>query len=317
MREHRTVVVGSGYMAKVYKRHLDYLNAKSLLAVRNITSKSAVEAMEEFGNDSVVEIGDLVGGTFENVLCCTSVESHVSVLKKFKRVKRLFCEKPYTLDEVDLDDKGLAERVFILMNRRLYPWVAAVKELVTEGRVMKVAAFIPEESAGRKWRTVDENLATNSVHVFDLLSFISGGLCDTKYVESIGAHKTSILKSRHIDTVLIEIAMGARQNFSLRFFLDNGDLIECRPLEEARLINRLECIEPTEGSYIRKYVPKGSRFPMNTGGEEVEMRDLRKPGVLEVCRLIVSGKDVGNFLPNGIESFDMLKWVDSIYGTVE
>ena len=111
------------------------------------------------------------------------------------------------------------------MNRRYYYWVDVIKGIIDSGKIVKIIAVIPE-------RSVDA-LITQSIHVIDMLWYLAGPFQSAK---RIGTTSPSYVLSTDTGLPLvINMNYGAHENFSLRFYGENGDVYEAKPLEAFQL----------------------------------------------------------------------------------
>ena len=131
------------------------------------------------------------------------------------------------------------------MNRRYYYWVNHIREIINSGKIVKVIAVIPEKSV--------DALITQSIHVIDLLWYLTGSF---QSATRIGNSSPSYVLSTDSNIPLvINMNYGSHENFSLRFYGDDGAVHEAKPLEAFSVANGMEVREPDDEIPVRSYKP--------------------------------------------------------------
>lgn len=249
-KEYCKVLLAKGITPRVFSRDLTSSNVQSFQA-----------AFPELGVERIADIRDDIG----NWLVCTNIESHEDVCSKLDG--NVYCEKPYSHDptyDVDQD-------ITVLMNRRYYYWVNRIKETIASGKIVKVIAVIPEKSV--------DALITQSIHVIDLLWYLVGPF---QSATRIGNSSPSFMLSADGGMpVVINMNYGAHENFSLRFYADNGDVYDAKPLEAFSVATGMEVREPDDEVPLRSYKP------ITTSFEYVPTN--HKPGLSELMDDLIQG----------------------------
>ena len=223
-KEYCKVLIAKGFIPQVYSRDLTSSNVQSFQV---LFPQLEVKQIADIRND--------VG----NWLVCTNIESHEDVCSKLDG--NVYCEKPYS-HSPDYDaDKDIS----VLMNRRYYYWVEYIKEIIDSGKIAKVIAVIPEKSV--------DALITQSIHVIDLLWYLVGAF---QSATKIGNSSPSfVLSTEGNIPLVINMNYGSHENFSLRFYGDDGVVYEARPLEAFSIAEGMEVREPDDEIPFRSYRP--------------------------------------------------------------
>lgn len=231
-------IVGCGYMAKEYCKVLISRNIRPQVFSRNLTSPNVRSFQSMFPELHVREIAE-INAEIGNWLVCTNIESHEKVCSKLEG--RVYCEKPYSHSSDYDADKDIT----VLMNRRYYYWVDFIREIIDSGKIVKVIAVIPEKSA--------DALITQSIHVVDLLWYLVGPF---RSAARIGTTSPSYVLTAENDLpLIINMNYGSHENFSIRFYGDDGNVYEAKPLEVFSIAEGMEVREPDDDIPVRTYKP--------------------------------------------------------------
>jgi predicted dehydrogenase len=231
-------IVGCGHMAKEYCKALTSKGINPQVFCRDLTS-SNVKSFQAMFPQIEVKLLATICNEISNWLVCTSIDSHESVCGKLEG--SVYCEKPYSHSPIYDVDKNVS----VLMNRRYYYWVEFIKKLISDGKIIKVIAFIPEESI--------DFLIPRGMHVIDLLWYLTGPF---QSATRIGTTSPSYVLSTDTGLPLvINMNYGAHENFSLRFYGENGDVYEAKPLEAFSTAEGMEVHEPDDENPLRSYRP--------------------------------------------------------------
>lgn len=188
------------------------------------------------------------------------------VLDYLKRLisinKPVFVEKPVALTSESLSDFDGNPQIWVGFNRRHYLSVRKFKELVEQDTPSLITVTIPERSSP----PLSENaglpslVIENSIHVFDVLNFVFGGVswskADAFRSESESFMSISALGSSYTNQVPIVLSMcfDAPENFSISA-TSAKQRLELKPLEMLSVYSGMEVREPSEDVPIRSYSP--------------------------------------------------------------
>jgi hypothetical protein len=251
-------------MSREYSKALISKGIRPQVFSRNLASPNVADFRTAFPQLEVKPLAD-VGKEVGNWLVCTNIESHEEVCSGLEG--NIYCEKPYS----HLPDYDATKKISILMNRRYYYWVDLIKGIIDSGKIVKIIAVIPE-------RSVDA-LITQSIHVIDMLWYLAGPFQSAK---RIGTTSPSYVLSTDTGLPLvINMNYGAHENFSLRFYGENGDVYEAKPLEAFSTAEGMEVHEPDDENPLRSYRPI-----INT---RIYVPTNLKPGLGELIDDLVQG----------------------------
>lgn len=271
-------------MAKEYCKVLLSKGIKPQIFSRDLTSSNVESFQAMFPELEVKRIAD-IRNDVGNWLVCTNIESHQDVCSKLDG--NIYCEKPYSHTAAYDANRD----IFILMNRRYYYWVSHLRKIIDCGRIVKVIAVIPEKSV--------DALITQSIHVIDLLWYLVGAF---QSATRIGDSSPSfILSTESKIPVIINMNYGAHENFSLRFYSDNGVVYEAKPLESFSISEGMEVREPDDDIPVRTYKPI-SRPLLYTPTNH-------KPGLEELVDDLIESSN--NRLPTLLEHRKVHAWMES------
>jgi len=275
-------IVGCAYMAKEYCKVLIARGIKPQVFSRNLTSAN-VESFQAMYSDIAVRPISDIGKDIGNWLVCTNIESHADVCARLDG--NIYCEKPYAMTP----DYDAGRDIIILMNRRYYYWVSHMREIIDSGRISKVIAVIPEKSI--------DALITQSIHVVDLLWYLVGPFQAAKKLGS--SSPSYFLSTDRQIPLIINMNYGAHENFSIRFYAENGDVYEARPLEMFAVAEGMEVREPDDDIPLRSYTPivRPYEYPATN----------YKPGLGELIDDLISGAETR--LPDLTEHRQIHAWM--------
>ena len=256
--------MGSAYIAKEYCKALTSKGISPQVFSRDLTSPNVKSFQTMFPQLEVKKIATN-RNEVSNWLVCTNIESHEAVCSKLKG--SVYCEKPYSHSPTYDIDQGIS----VLMNRRYYYWVNFIKEIIDDGKIIKVIAVIPEKSV--------DALITQSIHVIDLLWYLTGPFQSATKVGSTSP--SYVLSTENKIPLVINMNDGSHENFSLRFYGDDGTVYEAKPLEAFSIAEGMEVREPDDELPVRSYKPIINPLPY--------VPTHHKPGLGELVDDLVSG----------------------------
>lgn len=267
-KEYCKVLISRGIRPQVFSRDLNSSNVESF---RAMFPELAVEKIENIRDEP------------RNWLVCTNIESHEQICAGLTGT--IYCEKPYA----HTTDYDADRNITILMNRRYYYWVDYMKKIIDSGKIVKIIAVIPEKNV--------DALITQSIHVIDLLWYLSGAF---QSATRIGQRSPSFILSTDSKVPLvINMNYGSHENFSLRFYSDDGVVYEARPLEAFNISEGMEVREPDDEFPLRTYKPVIRQLEYVPTGH--------KPGLAELIDDLIEGKDTK--LPSLLAHHQIHAWM--------
>jgi predicted dehydrogenase len=267
-QEYCKVLISRGIKPQVFSRDLDSSNVESF---RAMFPELAVEKIENIPDEP------------KNWLVCTNIESHEQICAGLTGT--IYCEKPYA----HTTDYDADRNITILMNRRYYYWVDYMKKIIDSGKIVKIIAVIPEKNV--------DALITQSIHVIDLLWYLSGAF---QSATRIGQQSPSfILSTDSKIPLVINMNYGSHENFSLRFYSDDGVVYEARPLEAFNISEGMEVREPDDEFPLRTYKPVIRKLEY--------VPTAHKPGLAELIDDLIEGKDTK--LPSLLAHHQIHAWM--------
>jgi predicted dehydrogenase len=178
--------------------------------------------------------------------------------------KPILSEKPVAYDHEHLKDLIQYKNIRVAYNRRFYSGVEFSKKYVQKHPNSLIKVTIPES---RKDPSHNINFPNrlpllsyeNSVHMFDLINYISEGV-EWKETSSIKTHDKYIAINAlghgvNGATIQLDSYFNSPDNFSINI-LFGDERIEMKPIELTSLFKGMEVNEATIEIPIRTYTPK-------------------------------------------------------------
>ena len=275
-------IVGCGYMSREYCKVLTCKGINPQVFSRDLISPNVKSFQGAYPHIEVKEIAKN-RNEVSNWLVCTNIESHEEVCSRLKG--NVYCEKPYSHSPVY--DAG--KDILVLMNRRYYYWVNHIKDIIDSGKIVKVIANIPEKSV--------DALITQSIHVIDLLWYLTGPFQAAVKIGDISP--SYVMSTDKSIPLLINMNYGSHENFSFRFYEDNGAVHEAKPLEAFSIAEGMKVHEPDEDIPVRSYKPVITPLEYVPTGY--------KPGLGELIDDLIDGS--GTRLPTLSEHRQIHTWM--------
>jgi predicted dehydrogenase len=276
-------IVGCAYMSREYCKVLTSKGIAPHVYSRDLASPNVKSFQDIFPQLKVKDFSQ-ISNAVDKWIVCTNIESHEEVCSKLEG--RIYCEKPYS--HVANYDAG--KDISILMNRRYYYWVNFIKDIIDSGKIVKVIACIPEKSV--------DALITQSIHVIDLLWYLTGPFQTATKVGSISP--SYVLSANNDIPVVINMNYGSHENFSLRFYSNDGVVYEAKPLESFSITEGMEVREPDDDFPLRSYTPISRPLLYTPTGH--------KPGLGELVDDLI--KNLPTRLPTLLEHRDVHVWME-------
>jgi len=276
-------IVGCAYMAQEYCKVLVAKGITPQIFSRDLVSANVKKFQKMFPQLTVKEFSEF-STEVDKWIVCTNIESHEEVCSMLKG--RIYCEKPFAHDT----QYDVCKDISILLNRRYYYWVNYIKDIIDRGKIVKVVASIPEKSV--------DNLINVSIHVIDLLWYLAGPFQPASKVGSTSP--TYVLSTDKDIPLVINMNYGSHENFSLRFYSDDGVVYEAKPLESFSISEGMEVREPDDNMPLRSYRP--IIRPL------VYTPSNHKPGLEELVDDLI--QNVSTRLPSLAEHRDVHVWIE-------
>lgn len=218
---------------------------------------------------------------WDGMVIAASVEPTLDLLKIVARSgKPVLVEKPVATSSESLAEFSTQSpsNVIVAYNRRHYNTVQKAREFVTNKTNLRATMTLPE-NVSSEFRNPYFLVHENSVHGFDMLSFIFGRVS----VEHVATASTddpyfgrhAILKSSAGHFINLIMNWKAPANFALS--LDDAKYrLDLFPFEKFQLYDGMKVIEPSDKYPVRQYVP----HQVDSGTVFENMPRQIKPGFL-------------------------------------
>ena len=199
-------------------------------------------------------------GEWDAILLATQTDRMPDLLRAACAVgKPILAEKPVARHSSLLAEfDEFADQIIVGYNRRYYASVDYLRQFVERGGPVTVQCQLPD-SIGADGPIEDRLAAVrlNSVHGFDLLGYVFGGITLGAFVttktQAPGA--AAVFTTHRGDSGVIVANWNAPANFSIT--ADRaGERVELRPFEIATRFEGMEVVEPTVEAPIRRYLPR-------------------------------------------------------------
>ena len=193
------------------------------------------------------------------LICCPTENSleYLNIASKYK--KPILVEKPINYQSIKLFPLLKYKNIKVALNRRFYESVKFAKKFYDENDISLVKVSIPEKNNEildiKKFPIL---IYENSIHMIDLLNFITDG-CNFHYCESFiyqKKYKTIIAigTSKVGCLIQLDICFNSSDNFSIDIVSDKKRVV-LSPIEIARFYDGIETIHPSNKISIRRYKP--------------------------------------------------------------
>lgn len=281
--QHEWGIVGCAYMAREYCKVLTSKGITPSVYSRELASPNVAAFQAAFPRIRVQNFSE-ISSSVGHWLVCTSIESHEEVCRMLRG--KVYCEKPFA----HVADYDASQDISILMNRRYYYWVEFIKDILDKGKIAKIIACVPEKSI--------DALITQSIHVIDLLWYLAGPFGPaTKGGNTL---PTYVLSTDKDIPLVINMNYGAHENFSLRFYGEDGTVYEAKPLEAFSIAEGMEVREPDDAIPFRTYKPVSRRLELSN--------THHKPGLSELVDDLIRNSTTR--LPTLLEHREVHAWME-------
>jgi predicted dehydrogenase len=246
------------------------------------------------------------------LICCPTENSleYLNIASKYK--KPILAEKPISFQSNKLSSLLKYKNIKVAFNRRFYDSVKFAKKFYDENNISLIKVSIPEKNNEIiDIKKFPISIYENSIHMIDLLNFITGN-CNFHYCESLiyqKKYKTIIATgtSKRGSLIQLDMCFNSSDNFSINI-ISEKKRVELSPIEIARFYDGIETIHPTKEVLIRKYNPIMHK--------EVITADINnlKPGFYEQAldfNKFCKGKF--NKGPSIIDAYNSLKSIEQLF----
>lgn len=178
-------------------------------------------------------------------------------------MKPILVEKPVADNHIDLKSLIKYKNIRVAYNRRFYSGVELLKSFIKSNPRSLIKVTLPEYR-----KDPDHNIEfpnrlpsmtyENSVHILDILNYISGEV-EWDFLKNIKDNNKfiALLAIGHGSsgaTIQLDSYYNASENFSINIVSDN-ERVEMKPIEVTSLFKGMEVNEPSEEMPIRQYTP--------------------------------------------------------------
>jgi predicted dehydrogenase len=231
-------------------------------------SLNAERIAQEFRINHVLRSARDFIGHLKEVECLLIATSAKSLFEYLDHVKNIeiptLIEKPIFMHRSELDhfdgDNILNRKILVGYNRRHYDSIIELKteiESVKSGHLNIVVPELSTDASAQKPFLTD-TILSNTVHVLDLLLFLTGLSVPEIQIEYISTPsdlpRFVLSANKGLLTIRMEIYFFIPDNYRITF-RTKGKLIELRPFEIFRKYEGQQIIEPSEHNPIRLYNP--------------------------------------------------------------
>jgi UDP-N-acetyl-2-amino-2-deoxyglucuronate dehydrogenase len=327
-------IIGCGRIAQ---RHAEQIQMTGrLIAVCDIEEKKAIDLGKKYGAKSYRLVTDMLAAhpEVDVVAVCSPNGMHAThTIQALKAGAHVVCEKPMALSVQDCGDMiNTAEksnrRLFVVKQNRFNPPVAAVKNLIDEGRLGKIYSVQlscfwnrNEEYYQNSWKGTKDldggTLYTQFSHFIDLLYWMVGDVKEARALMGNFHHKGTIefedtgcvsvqFYNGAIGTINYTVnSFGRNMEGSLTIFAEKGTV-----KIGGQYLNELE-YQKIDG-YEIKDLPPGN--PANNYGQYFGSMSNHDKVYQNVAEVLTNG---GVIATNGFEGLKTIEIIDKIYSSAQ
>lgn len=295
----RTVIIGTSAIAR---NHLDALKSVGVNCVA-ISGRNNLVNLERIALDFDIPKTftnwekALSDTEFDSLVVCTPPDVSFEILSYISG-RDIVClvEKPALQTEMQLEKlmQLQLEQTFMAFNRRHYNTVNELKSQIAREPRGELTIEIHEPDIATKVAKT-EALITNSIHILDLMLYLTGSRFTDIQVQS---HSTTFLGLQvcmiaNEIPVSLSIKFGIPANTSLNYET-LGSRYLLRPIEQISRFNGFTIHEPTPSSSIRIYEPSWKGLESQVIKESAESL---KPGFLNQATQFKNFFEQGHIAP--------------------
>jgi UDP-N-acetyl-2-amino-2-deoxyglucuronate dehydrogenase len=323
-------IIGCGRIAQRHAEHI--AKTGSLVAVCDIEIEKAQALAEKYNAKAYTHSTDMLASETEIdvVSICSPNGLHAQhTIESLKEGKHVLCEKPMALSVHDCGEmikeaEKANKRLFIVKQNRFNPPVAAVKELIDEGRLGKIYSVQlncfwnrNNEYYQNSWKGTKKldggTLFTQFSHFVDLLYWMIGDVKEVSAFTSNFHHKniiefedTGTVSLRFYNNVLGTInytvnSFDKNMEGSLTIFAEKGTV-----KIGGQYLNELEY--QSIDDYEITNLPPGN--PPNSYGKYFGSMSNHDKVYKNVAEVLMNG---GTIATNGFEGLKTVEIIDKIY----
>lgn len=327
-------IIGCGRIAQRHAEHIQMTGR--LIAVCDIEEKKAIDLGKKYGAKSYRLVTDMLAAHpgVDVIAVCSPNGMHAThTIQALKAGAHVVCEKPMALSVQDCGDMiNTAEksnrRLFVVKQNRFNPPVAAVKNLIDEGRLGKIysvqlSCFWNRNEAyyQNSWKGTKDldggTLYTQFSHFIDLLYWMVGDVKEARALMGNFHHKGTIefedtgcvsvqFYNGAIGTINYTVnSFGRNMEGSLTIFAEKGTV-----KIGGQYLNELE-YQMIDG-YEIKDLPPGN--PANNYGQYFGSMSNHDKVYQNVAEVLTNG---GVIATNGFEGLKTIEIIDKIYSSAQ
>ena len=173
-----------------------------------------------------------------------------------------------------------------------------------ENKIKTILAICPEKISD-KHKDIDQVIIGNSVHIFDLISYMTGKVIKIKSTEVYDNFINVNYSTESCKSNILICTLNSSTNTEVRIFFDNSNVLKISPIEEAIYSTSMKIIEPDESHPSRRYKPNNKEFYERKFDTQI------KQGFLELIKDIVDNGDALK-LPTLQEHIYLLNDIDQM-----
>ena len=261
----KIAIIGCGNIAKF---HIPALKKVGITIVAISGRKNSYNKLLEFSKLNNLDNCKIFSSSIELIhsdiwdallICCPTKNSleYLKIACDYK--KPILVEKPINYQSYNLLPLLKYENIKVAFNRRFYSSVKFAKKFYDTNNISFIRISIPEKNNQTiKSGMFPISIYENSIHIFDLLNYISDKFVFDFSKSLIRQNKyRSIIasgSSKKGSLLHLNICFNSSDNFSINIVSDTKKVDLC-PIEIARLYDGLEKINPTKKNSIRRYNP--------------------------------------------------------------
>ena len=213
----RVVVLGVGRIGSLHAEIVAHETPGAELVGVSDTLTAAASALGRRLSVPVVAFEDVLNSEdVDAVAVCTSTDNHVNAIVRLAKAgKAIFCEKPISLDLVQVDEalaavdaSGVA--LMVGFNRRFDPSHEAVRNAVIAGRVgdVHIVRITSRDPAPPPLEYIQKSggiFLDMTVHDFDMARFVTGSEVVEVFAQAATRVDPAIGKVGDFDTVVVNL----------------------------------------------------------------------------------------------------------------